>query len=282
MRAGNRAIVAEFQNEMTMTKWVFGIADLAFRLEGPEKWVSSLENAWSIWQSTTDKQSWELTIKTDQDMVAPSAPLFEVKPICRGGICTLHAQGFKVRIDAKMRCGEMITHPVATAADVGYFLRVAVAMNAFTHGAMLFHAACVVHHEKGYLLFGLSGSGKTTAARLSDPDPVLNDDLLLLWPDDGRWFVYSTPFGKRRGTRMVAPLQAVLRLVQDKAVFLEPLSKGRALTELVANTPIISADRILLPELMTRWTQFIDEVPVRALHFRKDNTFWEVIDAEWE
>lgn len=265
-----------------MTEWVFGIADLAFRLDGPEIWLSSLENAWSTWQPNSAPQPWALTIKTDQDMAAPEAPLFEAKPKCRGGVCTLQAQGFKVRIDAETKCGEMITHPLAKAADVGYFLRVAVAMNAFTQGAMLFHAACIAHHDKGYLLFGISGSGKTTAAQLSDPDPVLNDDLVLLWPDGEGWVVYSTPFGKRRGTCRVVHLQAALRLVQDEKVFLEPISKGRALTELVANTPIISADRVLLPELMTRWTQFIDQVPVRALHFRKDSTFWEVIDAEWE
>lgn len=80
---------------------------------------------------------------------------------------------------------------------------------------------------------------------------------------------------------MVAPLQAALRLVQDKQVYLAPLSKGRALTELVANSPIISADRILVTKLMARWMEFMDQIPVRALHFKKDPTFWEVIDAEW-
>jgi hypothetical protein len=279
---GNPAFMAGIQKEMKMKQWDFGIADLTFRLEGPENWLSPLEKAWSNWHSETDAQSWILKIKTDPEMTEPVTLLFEAESMCQDGMCTLKAQGFDVRLDSQLRCGEMIAHPVATAADVAYFLRVAVALHAFAQGAMLFHAACVVHREKGYLLFGLSGSGKTTAAKLSGLDPVLNDDLLLLWPANERWLVYSTPFGKRRGTRMIAPLQAALRLLQDQEVFLEPLSQGRALTELVANTPIISADRVLLPELMTRWIQFMDQVPVCALHFRKDPTFWEVIDAEWD
>ena len=267
---------------MTKYKWVFSLAGLAFRVEGPEHLLSTLENAWSHLQSKPDTQPWDLKIKTDQYPEIPNEPLFQAQPRCLDGICTLEVQGCKVRIDTHMKYGEMLTHPATTAIDVGYFLRVAVALKAFTHSSMLFHAACVVHNEKGYLLFGLSGSGKTTAAKLSAPDPVLNDDLLLLRPDEERWLVYSTPFGKRRGTRMVVPLQAALRLVQDKDDFIAPLSKGRALTELLANTPIVSVDRTMLPELMTRWTKFIDQVPVRALHFRKDSTFWEVIDAEWE
>ncbi len=264
-----------------MTTWIFGIADLAFRLEGPENWLSALEKAWSTWQPNSAPQPWNLTIKTS-DLAVPLAPLFEAKLKCQSGVCHLEAPGYKVCIDAKSKCGEMLAHPEAKPADVGYFLRVAFAMHAFTQGAMLFHAACVVHHDKGYLLFGLSGSGKTTAARLSAPDPVLNDDLLLLWPSAEGWLVYSTPFGKSRGTRRVVPVQAALRLVQDTDVYLEPLSPGRVLSELVANSPIISGDRTQLPALMARWTQFIDQVPVRALHFRKDPTFWEVIDAEWK
>jgi hypothetical protein len=267
---------------MRNQQWVFGIAQLAFRLEGPEDWLSPMQKAWHTWEAKEEAQPWILNIQVDHNMDPPTEPLFNAKPECRGGVCTLDAPGLQVRIDAQKGYGEMTAHPAAAAADVVYFLRVAIALSAFVHQSMLFHAACVVHRDKGYLLFGLSGSGKTTASQLSKPDPVLNDDLLLLCPSAKGWLVYSTPFGKRRGDLMVTSLQAALRLVQDREVFLEPLSKGRALTELVANTPIVSSDRLLLPELLERWSDFIDQVPVRALHFRKDPTFWEVVDAEWE
>ncbi|MDF1512955.1 MAG: hypothetical protein P1S60_04000 [Anaerolineae bacterium] len=268
---------------MKTREWTFGIANLALKLVGPDNWLSPLASAWAPWHTAAgDSQPWNLVINMDAALAVPEAPLFAVEPHCRGGMCILEAPGYKVQIDAGSIYGEMVAHPEAQVADVGYFLRVAVALCAFTHRAMLFHAACVVHHEKGYLLFGLSGSGKTTASLLSAPDQVLNDDLLLLWPVEGGWDVYGTPFGKRRGSRMVAPLQAALRLVQDTDVYLEPLSKGRALTELVANSPIVSADRVWLPELMERWMQFMDQVPVQALHFKKDPSFWEVIDAQWK
>jgi hypothetical protein len=267
---------------MAVYSWTFNIMGLGFHLVGPEVLITPLENAWSLWQSDIDSEPWELTIQNDVYPDAPGESLFMAMPKCLDGLCSLQTHGFKVDIDTRNKCGVMLANPSATAADVSYFMRVAVALQAFTQSAMLFHAACVIHNDKGYLLFGLSGSGKTTAAKLSDPDPVLNDDLLLLRPEDGCWLVHSTPFGKRRGSQMVAPLQAALRLVQDTQDFLAPLSKGQALTELLANTPVVSSDRILLPELMNRWMLFIDQVPVRALHFRKDSTFWEVIDAEWE
>jgi hypothetical protein len=265
-----------------MYKWNFNLAGLPFQIEGPENVLSPLETAWLPWQAHADIDPWFLKIVTSQEPVVLAEELFGAKPNCLDGICTLQVKGVKVRLDSRKKYGEMLAHPAVTVGDVAYFIRVAVALNAFSQSAMLFHAACVVHNEKGYLLFGLSGSGKTTASKFSAPDPVLNDDLLILKRHDDQWLVYSTPFGKRRGTKLVAPLQAALRLIQDKEDFLAPFSKGRALSELVANTPIVSVDRILLPELMVRWSNFIAQVPVRALHFRKDSTFWEVIDAEWE
>jgi hypothetical protein len=267
---------------MTLYKWVFSIGGLAFQLEGPEHMISPLEKAWAPWRITGSAQSWVLSVKPDAFPSEGSGELFLAKPQCMNGVCVLQTPGYKMCIDSQRRSGELLTHPAASAVDLDYFVRVALALQAFTHSAMLFHAACVVHKEKGYLLFGLSGSGKTTAAKLSAPDPVLNDDLLLLKPEAGQWLVYGTPFGKRRGTRLVTSLHAALRLIQDRDVFLSPLTKGRALTELLANTPIISVDKGWLPVLMTRWTQFIEQIPVQALHFRKDSTFWEVIDAEWE
>ena len=138
----------------------------------------------------------------------------------------------------------------------------------------------MLHREQGYAFFGLSGSGKTTAARYSAPDPVLNDDLLLLWPMADGWQIVATPFGKRRGDVQSTPLRALLRLIKDEKVYLERLPQGRALGELVSNTPVLSGDVVWLPQVLSRWETLIAGVDVYALHFRRDPTFWEVIDAE--
>ena len=257
-----------------------GIAGTALRARGPAAWVDPLRAAWATWQPGPETTPWDVQLTADASLPVPQAPLFEAIPGAQGGVCTLAAPGFDGEVSASTGTAHLRAHPAATPGDAGYFLRVVLAVQAFVRGGMLFHTAGIVHRGRGYAFFGVSGSGKTTAAHFSAPDPVLNDDLVLLWPAATGWQMYATPFGRRRGEARVVPLYVLLRLLKDRDVSLAPLSPGRALGELVANTPVLSADPLWLPEVMARWEVLLSAVPVYALHFRRDATFWEVIDAE--
>lgn len=265
---------------MNAAPFDLGIAGTALRVYGPEPWLAPLRAAWDAWMPIEATLPWDVALIVDANLAAPEGPLFDARPRCQGGVCTLLAPGFQGEVDAGQGVGLMRAHPAATPADIGYFLRVVLAVQAFARGGMLFHTAGIVHRGKGYALFGVSGSGKTTAAHFSAPDPVLNDDLVLLWPAAEGWQMFATPFGKRRGAARVAPLRALLRLVKDQDVFLASLSPGQTLGELVSNTPVLSADPLWLPEVMARWEALLAATPIYALHFRRDPTFWEVVDAE--
>lgn len=265
---------------MNTAGFALGIAGTALRVNAPEPWLTPLGAAWASWAPAVEARPWPIVIAEDADLAEPEGPLFAVRPRCRGGVCTLLVPGFAGDVNAGQGVGHLYAHPAATPADVDYFLRVALAVQAFARGGMLFHAAGVVHRDQGYALFGVSGSGKTTAAHFSAPDPVLNDDLLLLWPSAEGWQIYATPFGKRRGDVRRAVLHGLLRLVQDSDVFLTPLSPGQALGELVSNTPVLAADALGLPDVLSRWETVLAGTPAYALHFRRDPSFWEVIDAE--
>ena len=250
------------------------------RARGPAAWIAPLRAAWAVWQPAPESIPWDVRLTADASLPEPQGPLFEAIPHSQDGVCTLVASGFEGKVSAASGTALLRAHPQASPGDLGYFLRVVLAIQAFARGGMLFHTAGIVHREQGYAFFGVSGSGKTTAAHFSTPDPVLNDDLVLLWPAATGWQMYATPFGKRRGDVRVAALRALLRLLKDQDVFLAPLSPGRALGELVANTPVLSADSLWLPEMLARWETLLSVVPVYALHFRRNATFWEVIDAE--
>lgn len=257
-----------------------GIAGTALRAHGPEVWLSPLRTAWANWQPTPESVPWDVHLTADASLPAPQGPLFEARPRAQGGVCALASPGFDGEVSAAPGAAHLRAHPEAEPADIGYFLRVALAVQAFARGGMLFHTAGIVHRNLGYAFFGVSGSGKTTAAHFSAPDAVLNDDLVLLWPSADGWQMYATPFGKRRGAVRVAPLRALLRLIKAPDVALVSLSPGRALGELVANTPVLSADALWLPQVLARWETLLSVIQVYALHFRRDATFWEVIDAE--
>ena len=259
----------------------FGMAGLGLRLTGPAVWLDVIERSWGAWTPSSGTDVWPVRVYEAHHLSPPAGPLFEALPQCQAGTCTLEHPGFEGIVSTDEACAEIALHPNARAADVGYFLRVALTCQAFVRGAILFHTAAILHRGRGYAFFGTSGSGKTTAARLSRPDPVLNDDLVLLWPENAGWVMMATPFGKRRGDIKKAPLSALLRLVKSPDVSIERLPPGRALAELIANSPVISGDPQWLPTLMARWETVLDQVPVYALEFRREPSFWEVIDAEF-
>jgi hypothetical protein len=164
---------------------------------------------------------------------------------------------------------------------VDYFVRSAVALLAFEAGGLLFHAAGLVRRGNGYAFFGYSGSGKTTVARISSDALILNDDLVVLLPDALQWSIHATPFSSPMKGIAVGPqhalLQALYRLVQDRHVYLEPIDLSVAMAEVIASSPIVSADPDRALALLARAEHLVNAVPVQRLHFLPDPSFWAVI-----
>ena len=164
---------------------------------------------------------------------------------------------------------------------IDYVVRAAFALLAFEAGGLLFHAAGLARRGNGYAFFGYSGSGKTTAARVSSEAQILNDDLVVLLPEASRWNIYATPFSNptqvtTAGPQCV-PLAALYRLAQDRRVFVEPIAPAAAIAEVIACSPIISADPDRTLALLARAEQLVSAVPVQRLHFLPDPSFWAVV-----
>ncbi len=192
------------------------------------------------------------------------------------------APGFRGHMDLRAGEGALAVASKAPLEEVEYYLRILYALLAFRAGGALFHAAGVVRAGAAYLFFGPSGAGKTTAASLSRRGQVLNDDLLLLMPSPRGWLAHATPFWNptqvqpRRGR---APVRALLRLVQAPRVALQPLSGGRALAECMACFPVLTTHPRYAAELFRRAQSLLSAVPAYWLHFRKDDSFWSVLET---
>lgn len=186
-------------------------------------------------------------------------------------------------IDARAGLAELAISSAYPLEDIEYFVRVIYALLAFHAGGLLLHGAGIVRDGRGYLFCGYSGSGKTTVARLSPDDQVLNDDLVVALPSGGRWLLYATPFWNPTQMRpsgiKSAPLTALLRLVQNTTVFLEPMGAGQALAEITANVPVLPADPSLSVALLLRGQQLLRATPAYRLHFLPDPSFWLLVAA---
>ncbi len=196
------------------------------------------------------------------------------------------AEGYEGFVSHQEGKAELCLSSIQPVEDIEYFLRICYAILAFENAGFLFHAAGIVKENQAYLFFGHSGSGKTTVARVSKQYLVLNDDLVMLVPetklaqDKPVWMAYATPFWNPtqvKPSAQRAPIAGLYRLVQNKNVFLEAMSKGQALAELISNVPVIPDDPQRNDGLIHRCLQILTTIPAHRLHFLPDDSFWKVI-----
>lgn len=227
-----------------------------------------------------------LEVKIDTVGQMRASSLIDHGTLFMNGVCNFQAPGYEGFIDAEKGKGELSLSSKRILDEVDYYLRVAYALLAFDAGGMMFHAAGILRNGEAHLFFGHSGSGKTTVARVSRDDIILNDDLLLLIPgklsgnQESMWMAYATPFWNPTQvapTNKSGPVVGLYRLVQDKEVYLEPMSSGQALAELVSNIPVIPDDPSRGGILLQRGIRFLGNVPAQRLHFLQDDSFWNVI-----
>ena len=164
------------------------------------------------------------------------------------------------------------------------YIRAAVAWQAASLGGALVHGASAVLDGRGYLFFGPSGAGKSTLSECNTRAMVISDDLSLVLPDrEGRPQLIGSPFrGTYEGGDPVVgrfPLVAGFRLVQDEAASIREVSRVRVFGELVGNFPFVAEAYGERPELFASMEQAFKDVPLRHLHFCKDDSYWDAILA---
>ena len=146
------------------------------------------------------------------------------------------------------RAANLTLRSTSPVAQMEYFLRILYALLAEAHGGLMLHCAGILAPSGVHLFIGQSGSGKSTAASLSrGRGMVLNDDLIVLRPEQGRWIAYGTPFWNfetidRDGQTASAAVAGIYTLVKDPNVFLEPLSAAAAVAALIGSCPVVNGD----------------------------------------
>ncbi len=215
--------------------------------------------------------------------------------LMRHAVCgdhLFHASGtLCARLDLATGVGRVLVRPRRGVLEfedpvpmaIENLLRSCLAWIVLTKGGFMLHAASAVREGRAYLFFGNSGSGKSTLAAICG-EPVISDDLTMVLPSLEGYEAIGSPF---RGTYTACddltqryPVVALYRLVKDDRVSLETRPRSAAFADFIANLPFVVGELAHRPEGWSQIESAFDRLRVYYLHFRKDPSFWAVIEEE--
>lgn len=136
---------------------------------------------------------------------------------------------------------------------------------------LTFHGALVEEGERGFLICGLSGVGKTTHARLwrdCKNALILNGDRASCYQKDGKWYGFGTPWCGTSGEYLnrSVPLQAVVVLKRGTENRVSKITGVSLLAHIVYPGWDKSATETMLPLL----EDFLESVTVLELECTSD------------
>jgi hypothetical protein len=273
---------------MTATSLLFSLAGLCTRLEcSPTDFAAEVLARFHPFISPDDGEtSVEFTAQVAFAGAQAHISDADLHVWLAGAECRFDTAATSGELSLATRVANLTLHSTSPIAQMEYFLRILYALLAEAHGGLMLHCAGILASSGVHLFIGQSGSGKSTAALLSrGRGMVLNDDLIVLRPEQGRWIACGTPFWNfetidRDGQTARAPVAGIYTLIKDPNVFLEPLSAAAAVAALIGSCPVVNGDPGRALGLMARCREIVRTVPVQQLHFRKDPSFWGVIEAD--
>ena len=192
---------------------------------------------------------------------------------------------FLARIERATLNTELLTHAhdAHVLGAVENTLRVIVAYRLLRQGVLVMHSAAITDEEHGFVLFGQSGAGKSTACELAASRGlrVLSDELNavpVLAPSTSVMpMPFSGDFGRDRPAGVPCPLTRLYALVQGPMHGAQACPAPQAISRVVAACPYVNADSFLGDQLLEAVSTLVKHSAPRILTFRKDPGFWDVI-----
>jgi hypothetical protein len=165
-------------------------------------------------------------------------------------------------------------------------VRVLVAYRVAHAGGVLLHCGAFARADEARVVFGRSGAGKSTSARLALGAgwDVLSDDMNALEPNEGRWCVRKLPFAGDLGqTASCGRPRAVAGLywLEQRSVHaVRDLPPAAALARLLSCAPIVNEDPYRVERLLGNLAGLVATCGAATLEFAPDEGFLSLFEAE--
>jgi hypothetical protein len=148
------------------------------------------------------------------------------------------------------------------------------------------HALGVVHEGQGLVFCGFSGAGKSTLAELWKKHPVriLSDDRIALRKQDGRMWVYGTPWhgDARISLPEKAPLKVLYFITHGQENRILPLNINEVAIRLLVRCFPTFYRQQGMEYALSFITELAQEVPCYELQFTPDQRAVDVVSSHVE
>ena len=139
----------------------------------------------------------------------------------------------------------------------------------------MLHSSCVEKDGKAYLFSARSGTGKSTHTHLwvdnLSGTRIVNDDKPALVCEDGKWYVWGTPFSGKtdENVNVKIPVRGIVFLHRSKENKVEKMHPARAVALLIEQT-INPVNRDMAEKMLDLADLLLRSVPVFSLGCNMD------------
>jgi hypothetical protein len=152
---------------------------------------------------------------------------------------------------------------------------------ALEKGGFFLHSCGMVKDNKSYIFYGPSGSGKSAIATLSPELGILSDDLVLIIPEEGKYYASSTPFwgaiARTMRIKGIFEIAGVYKLVKSSETEIKKIDTIKALTTMFASSFMGSLSQKKILILFENIKTFLKSQEVYELKLPLQPLFWDLI-----
>jgi len=197
-----------------------------------------------------------------------------------GSVFYVYRWDFYGIIDLQQLSGKFIYFYGETFMSYESIIRIFYSILTVVNQGFLMHSSSLIHKGKGYLFFGVSGSGKSTVVKLSESDTCLSDELSMIIKVEGNYIVSGTPFHGELPiyTNRQAELRNLFILKKSPDDFFRKLGDVEAYTSIMRNILFFCDDWGLKQLIFNTTIDLVKHTGVYEMNFTKTNKFWEIID----
>ena len=192
---------------------------------------------------------------------------------------------FVARIDIANRRAELLMAPIAHPMSIDTIVRIATSFAAIDNGGFLMHSSCINRDGDAFMFCGVSGSGKSTMARLSQERyQVFTDEMTLIEKQGDGYVAWGTPFwgDMQMSVHESAPLKGIFYLAQSQDNAIEELPRSERVKEMMRVIMCFGQEKVLAEKLLQQTIDFVSVVPFNRLHFRPEISVWDVINEKFK